>query len=40
MLVWLKAYVYLINQNKHKSVFVINQLLDLLKHPRDQFTTL
>lgn len=31
---------YLINQNKHKRVFVVNQLLDLLKHLCDQLATL
>lgn len=31
---------YLINQDKHKSIFVINQLLDLLKHLCDQLTAL
>lgn len=32
--------IHLINKNKNKSVFIINQLLDLLKHLCDQFATL
>lgn len=35
-----EADFYLVNQNKHKSIFVVNQLLDLLKHLRDQLTAL
>lgn len=31
---------YLIDQNEHKSFFVIYQLLDLLKHLSDQLTAL
>lgn len=32
--------LYLIDENKHQSLLVIYQLLDLLEHLSDQFTTL
>lgn len=35
-----QEYFYLIDQNKHKSIFVINQLLDLLKHLCDKLAAL
>lgn len=37
---WLSVSAYLINQHKHQSFLIINQVLNLLEHPSYQLAAL